>query len=89
MRIIIYGAGGIGGVIGAQLFKMGQEVLLIARGPHLEKIRKDGLRYETPNGTDTLPLAATGHPSEIDFRDDDVVLPVSYTHLTLPTICCV
>ena len=92
MRIIIYGAGGIGGVIGAQLFKMGQEVLLIARGPHHEKIRKDGLRYETPNGTDTLPLAATGHPSEIDFRDDDVVLLTMKAHHTLDaldTLCAV
>jgi len=66
MRVIIYGAGGIGGVIGAQLYKADQEVVLIARGPHLEKVQKDGLRYETPNGTDILPLTVVGHPSEID-----------------------
>ena len=86
MRFIIYGAGGIGGVIGAQLFKADQEVVLIARGPHLEKVQKDGLRYETPNGTDILPLTAVGHPSEIDFRDDDVVLLTMKAQHTLAAL---
>ncbi|NKB58832.1 MAG: ketopantoate reductase family protein [Alphaproteobacteria bacterium] len=74
MRIIIYGAGGIGGVIGAQLFKAGHEVVLIARGPHLDAMQRSGMRYETPNGAETLAIDAVGHPSDIDFRDDDVVL---------------
>ena len=86
MRVIIYGAGGIGGVIGAQLFKADQEVVLIARGPHLEKVQKAGLRYETPNGTDILPLTAVGHPSEIDFRDDDVVLLTMKAQHTLDAL---
>ena len=86
MRVIIYGAGGIGGVIGAQLFKADQEVVLIARGPHLEKVQKDGLRYETPNGTDILPLTAVGHPSEIGFRDDDVVLLTMKAQHTLDAL---
>ena len=86
MRVIIYGAGGIGGVIGAQLFKADQEVVLIARGPHLEKVQKDGLHYETPNGTDILPLTAVGHPSEIDFRDDDVVLLTMKAQHTLDAL---
>jgi 2-dehydropantoate 2-reductase len=86
MRVIIYGAGGIGGVIGAQLYKADQEVVLIARGPHLEKVQKDGLRYETPNGTDILPLTAVGHPSEIDFRDDDVVLLTMKAQHTLDAL---
>ncbi len=74
MRIIIYGAGGIGGVIGAQLFKADHDVVLIARGPHLEALQNNGMRYETPHGSDTLPIPAVGHPSEIEFRDGDVVL---------------
>ena len=86
MRVIIYGAGGIGGVIGAQLFKADQEVVLIARGPHLEKVQKDGLHYETPNGTDILPLTAVGHPSVIDFRDDDVVLLTMKAQHTLDAL---
>jgi len=86
MRIIIYGAGGIGGVIGAQLFRADHEVVLIARGPHLEKIQNDGLRYETPNGSETLPLAAVGHPSEIEFREDDVVLLTMKAQHTLDAL---
>ncbi|MBT3333532.1 MAG: hypothetical protein HN394_18670, partial [Rhodospirillaceae bacterium] len=48
MRYIIYGAGGVGGVIGAQLFQGDVEVVLIARGDHLAAIQRNGLRYETP-----------------------------------------
>lgn len=86
MRIIIYGAGGIGGVIGAQLFKADHEVVLIARGPHLEKVQRDGLRYETPHGAETLPIAAVGHPSEIDFRDGDAVLLTMKAQHTLDAL---
>ncbi len=86
MRIIIYGAGGIGGVTGAQLFKADHDVVLIARGPHLEKVQRNGLRYETPHGSESLPIAAVGHPSEIDFRDGDVVLLTMKAQHTLDAL---
>ena len=47
-RYVIYGAGGIGCTIGARLFASGREVVLIARGPHLEAIRERGLTLKTP-----------------------------------------
>ena len=34
MRFVIYGAGGVGGTIGARLFQQGYDVQLIARGEH-------------------------------------------------------
>ena len=74
MRFIIYGAGGIGGTIGARLFQQGKEVVLIARGAHLEAIKREGLRFITPNEQVNLDVATVGHPSEIEFRDDDVVI---------------
>ena len=74
MRYLIYGAGGVGGVIGARLFQHGHEVVLIGRGEHLAAIQREGLRLQTPEGTEQLRLAAVGHPSELTFRDDDVVL---------------
>ena len=40
MRYVIYGAGAIGGTIGARLAQHGREVALIARGPHLEALRE-------------------------------------------------
>lgn len=74
MRFIIYGAGGIGGVIGAELHRAGMDVVLIARGDHLKAVQADGLRYETPQGAETLFVPAVGHPEEITFGDADVVL---------------
>ena len=74
MRYIIYGAGAIGGVIGARLFQHGRDVVLIARGPHLDAIRRDGLRFQSPGGTESLAIPAVGRPSELDLRHDDVVI---------------
>jgi 2-dehydropantoate 2-reductase len=49
-------------------------------------VQKDGLRYETPHGSDTLPLTAVGHPSQIEFRDDDVVLLTMKAQHTLDAL---
>ncbi len=83
MRIIIYGAGGIGGVIGAQLFQGGVETILIARGDHFQAMRNNGLHYRTPHGDVTLPIAAVDHPSKIDFRDGDAVILTMKSQHTL------
>ncbi|MEX2247008.1 MAG: 2-dehydropantoate 2-reductase N-terminal domain-containing protein [Dehalococcoidia bacterium] len=74
MRYIIYGAGAVGGVIGGRLFQHGFEVVLIARGAHLETIRTRGIRLDTPDSSETLGVGVAGHPSEIDFRDGDAVI---------------
>lgn len=73
MRFIIYGAGAIGGTIGAKLHMAGANVLLIARGEHLAAIKANGLTYRNPEQTETLPIAAVGHPNDITFQEDDVV----------------
>src|SRR6185295_18195623 len=44
MRIVIAGAGAIGGYIGARLAKQGADVVLFARGPHLAAMQERGLR---------------------------------------------
>jgi 2-dehydropantoate 2-reductase len=44
MRICIYGAGAIGALLGAQLSLAGKEVTLIARGPHLRAMQKNGVK---------------------------------------------
>lgn len=74
MRFIIYGAGGVGGIIGAELHKAGQEVVLIARGEHLRAVQAGGLRYQNPSEDITVPVAAVGHPGDLAPRDDDVVV---------------
>ena len=74
MRYIIYGAGGIGGGIGALLQIAGCEVVLIARGPHLEAMQNRGLLVRRPDGEHRVPVTAVGHPSEINLGDGDVVI---------------
>jgi 2-dehydropantoate 2-reductase len=73
MRIAIFGVGGAGGYFGAQLARAGEEVVFIARGEHLDAIRREGLRVETPEGEMVIrPFQATDDPAEV--RDVDVVL---------------
>ncbi len=74
MRYIFYGAGAIGGVIGAKLHLAGHDVLLIVRGEHLRVIRERGLELRVPTENMVLDIPAVGHPSEIDFREGDVVM---------------
>jgi 2-dehydropantoate 2-reductase len=44
MRICIFGAGAIGGFLGAELALAGEDVTLIARGPHLAAMQRNGLK---------------------------------------------
>lgn len=73
-RYIIYGAGGVGASLGAQLDQADREVVLIARGEHLRAIKEKGLEYRTPHGTRRLRLPAVGHPDELEFRSGDIVV---------------
>lgn len=74
MRFVIYGAGGIGGTIGMRLLQAGTEVVLIARGAHLEAIRERGLELLAPGEQVTRQVEVVGHPRELGYRPDDVVL---------------
>lgn len=74
MRFVIYGAGGIGGTIGARLFQSGEEVAVIARGAHFETMRREGLRLRSPEEDVRLIIPVVGHPREIAFKGDEVVI---------------
>jgi 2-dehydropantoate 2-reductase len=56
MRIVIVGAGAIGGAVGARLFEAGVDVTLVARGEHAEVIAADGLTLVEPDRVVTLPV---------------------------------
>ena len=83
MRFVILGAGAVGGVIGARLHQAGFDVTLIARGSHLEAIRRDGLTLLTPVERVTLTVPAAAHPGEVDWSEDDVVLLATKSQDTL------
>ena len=63
VRFVVYGAGSIGGVVGARLFQHGHDVVLIARGRHLEAIRSHGLLLQDPAGEQALRIGAVDHPN--------------------------
>ncbi|MCS7178131.1 MAG: 2-dehydropantoate 2-reductase [Anaerolineae bacterium] len=66
MRIAVFGAGAVGGYFGARLARAGEEVAFIARGAHLEAIRRDGLFVESPLGDfRVFPVQATDDPEEV------------------------
>jgi 2-dehydropantoate 2-reductase len=73
MRICIYGAGAIGGFLGAELALAGVEVTLIARGAHLAAIRKDGLALLAGGRERIARPAATDDPAEAGPHDVVVV----------------
>lgn len=74
MRYVIYGAGGIGGTIGARLHQAGFETALIARGAHYEAIARDGLRFVSPTQDVQLRIPCFPHPSDADIHPDDAVI---------------
>ena len=59
MRIVVLGAGAIGGFLGAKLARAGGDVVLIARGPHLAAMRERGLRVIEAEGEWTVRIDAT------------------------------
>lgn len=73
-RYVIYGAGAIGGVIGAGLAKGGHDVALIARGEHLTALQERGLELRSAAGTEVLELPAVEDPADLKPTGDDVVI---------------
>ena len=73
MKIAIYGAGAIGGYLGALLADAGAQVTLIARGPHLAAIREKGLALEMDGKTTVRRIAATDDAAEAGPQDHVIV----------------
>jgi 2-dehydropantoate 2-reductase len=69
MKICIYGAGAIGGYMGVQLARAGAEVSLVARGPHLEAMKKNGLKLLIDGEERVEKLNCTDDPKEIGPQD--------------------
>jgi 2-dehydropantoate 2-reductase len=59
VRIVILGAGAIGGFLGARLARAGGDVVLIARGPHLAAMKESGVRFIDAGGEWTVRVNAT------------------------------
>jgi 2-dehydropantoate 2-reductase len=86
MRFVIFGAGAIGGAVGARLHQSGHAVTLVARGAHLDAIRDNGLTFLTPVERVVLPLPAVGDPGSVDWTGDEVVLLATKSQDTLAAL---
>jgi 2-dehydropantoate 2-reductase len=73
MRICIYGAGAVGGYLGVQLALAGQDVTLIARGPHLQAMRENGLKLLIGGEERVAHPFCTDDPSEAGPQDYVIV----------------
>src|SRR6185369_5842829 len=75
MKFAVVGAGAIGALIGAMLSKSGEDVTLIARGPHLRAMQEHGVRVHGALGEFSARPNATDDPATIG--------PVDYVLLTV------
>jgi 2-dehydropantoate 2-reductase len=74
VRIVVYGAGAVGGVVGARLAQTGHDVVLIARGRHLDAMRSGGLTVRSPSGEETVEVPVANGPAEAGIEPGGVVL---------------
>ena len=82
MKIAVMGAGAIGGYFGGRLAKAGFDVSFIARGAHLDVIRKNGLKVLSPLGDFTIhPATVTDDPAEIGPVDVILFMVKNYDTL--------
>ena len=84
MKICIFGAGAIGGYMGAKLAEAGADVSLVARGPHLAAMKANGLTLIEENGTKNLPVTVSDNPA--DLGPQDYVIVTLKAHSVPPVV---
>ena len=82
MKIAILGTGGVGGYFGALLARDEHDVTFIARGPHLQAIKQQGLSIKSPHGDFVIhPANVTDSPKYVG-PVDYVIVAVKQYHLS-------
>lgn len=88
MRIATMATGGIGGFLAVKLANSGHEVGTIARGQHLAAIVANGLRLESPAGTEIArPWIASDDPAKVG-EVDAIIFGVKGDHLETAARAC-
>ncbi len=80
MKVCIYGAGAIGGIIGARLARAGNDVTLIARGAHLEAMQKSGIRCTSEETGEDFTIHPTCASSPEEAGPHDIVIMTLKAH---------
>ena len=103
MRICVFGAGAVGSHFAVRLARAGHDVSCVMRGQHLEAVKRNGLTLRVGDAEFKGQVKASDDPAALGAQDVVIstlkatgvaalatgLKPVSYTHLTLPTICSV
>jgi 2-dehydropantoate 2-reductase len=84
MKICIFGAGAIGGYMGAKLAQAGADVSLVARGPHLKAMRENGLRLIEEANETTVQVTASDDAA--DLGPQDYVIVTLKAHSVPPVV---
>ncbi len=58
MRVLVVGAGAVGGYFGARLAQAGRDVTFLVRGERANQLKADGIRLTSPHGDLTMPVKA-------------------------------
>lgn len=83
MKFAVVGAGAIGAYVGAALARGDNDVTLIARGPHLEAMRRSGVRVLSPRGDFHVHPSAT---DDLEAAGEADVVFVSLKAHSLPEL---
>ena len=70
MKICIYGAGAIGGYMGAQLARAGADVSFVARGPHLAAMQANGVRLQIDGEEHTVKVRCENGEVRLKLQAD-------------------
>ena len=65
MKTAVMGAGAVGCYYGGMLARAGHEVTLIARPPHVDALRRSGLRLQAQTFDEQVPLQASADASAV------------------------
>ena len=84
MKICVFGAGAIGGYMGAKLAQAGADVSLVARGPHLKAMQENGLRLIEEDGETTVQVTASDNAA--DLGPQDYVIVTLKAHSVPPVV---
>ena len=84
MKICVFGAGAIGGYMGAKLAQAGADVSLVARGPHLAAMREKGLTLIEGGETTNVAVSASDDPA--DLGPQDYVIVTLKAHSVPPVV---
>jgi len=73
MKVAIFGAGAIGGMLGVKLAQAGADVTFIARGPHLQAMRENGVVLHSGGETIQVRPRCVANAAEAGRQDYVIV----------------